>query len=114
MQSEDDGSDESAEVVDLLPEEAAVRVQCAMANMLVKLEDCDPQDIEWLPPKKCKKIVPKKIGRISFPTRAMRELTMGPRKSEGALSWPQCSCEVSTHATMLQAHLCNEKSNKTH
>jgi hypothetical protein len=59
-----------------------------MVDMLVKLEDCDPRDFKWLPPKEHKKIVPKKIGRISITTQAMKELTMGPRKAEGTLSQP--------------------------
>ena len=54
----------------------------------IEVEDCDPQDFKWLPPKLQKRVVPKKIGMISFTARVMRELTMGSRRAEAALSWP--------------------------
>jgi hypothetical protein len=56
-------SDESVEVEDFLPE-AGERVQRAMVDMMVELEDCDPRDLDWLRPKEPKKVMPKKLGMI--------------------------------------------------
>jgi hypothetical protein len=59
-------SDESMELDDLLLEGGDVEIRTAMAEMMVELEDCDPSDFEWLPPRERKKIAAKKIGMIKF------------------------------------------------
>jgi len=59
-------SDESMEVNDMLLEGVDVGIQGAMADLIVELEDGDPQDFKWLPLKQWKKIVPKRTGIISF------------------------------------------------
>src|SRR5947209_6130564 len=106
--------DEDIEIEDMLPEEVVKEIQGAMVDLMVNLEDCDPRDFEWLPPKLWKRIVPKKTGMISFAAQVVRGLTMGLRKAEGTLPWPQCLHKVGIHTAMPQAHSCNEKSNKTH
>ena len=90
LQSDGNESDDDIKVEDMLLEEANKEIQGAMVDLMVKLEDCDPRDFEWLPPKLWKRVVPKKIGMISFTARVMRELTMGSRRAEAALSWPRC------------------------
>ena len=87
-QSDSDASDDDVEVVDLLPEEEEMVAHNVMVNMMVGLEDGDAQDFKWLPPKECKRTVPKKKGIISFAALDVKELTMRSRKTEGALSWP--------------------------
>ena len=113
--SDGDVSDGGSDVgdLDMLPEESDVEVQGAMVNLMVKLEDCDPQDSEWLPPRERKRVVPKKIGAISLKLRVVRELTMGSRKAEGALLWPRCPCKVGAHTAAPPTRPCNAKSNKT-
>ncbi len=59
-------SDGGIEIKDMLPEGTDEEGQSAMVNLMAKLENCDPQDFEWLPPKERKKIVPRKTGMISF------------------------------------------------
>jgi hypothetical protein len=100
--------------LDMLPEVSDVEIQGAMVNLMVELEDCDPQDFEWLPTRERKRVVPKKIGAISLKAQVVRELTMVSRKAEGALLWPRCPCKVGAHTAAPQACPCNEKSNKTH
>jgi hypothetical protein len=114
--SDSNASDGSSDVgdLDMLPEESDVEIQGAMVDLMVELEDCDPRDFEWLPPRERKRVVPKTIGVISLKARVVRELTMGSRKAEGALLWPRCPCKVGAHTAAPQARLCNEKSNKTH
>jgi len=85
-----------------------------MVDLMAKLENYDPRDFEWLPPRERKRVVPKKIGAISLKARVVRELTMRSRKVEGVLLWPRCLCKVGTHTTMLSARPCDAKSNKTH
>ena len=114
LQSDGNESDDDIEVEDMLPEEANEEIQGAMVDLMVELEDCDVRDFEWLPPKLRKRVVPKKIGMISFTARVMRELTMGSRRAEAALSWPRCPCKVGAHTATPQAHSCDEKSNETH
>jgi len=58
-------SDQSIEIEDFLPKEAGEDVQNAMMNMMLMLED-DQWDPDWLPPKACKKRIPKRIRMISL------------------------------------------------
>ncbi len=116
MRSDGNASDGSSDVgdLDMLPEESDVEIQGAMVDLMVKLEDCDPRDFEWLPPRERKRVVPKKTGAISLKARVVRELTMGSRKAEGALLWPRCPCKVGAHTATPQVRPCDAKSNKTH
>jgi hypothetical protein len=81
-------SDEDIEIEDMLPEEVVEEIQGAMVDLMVNLKDSNPWDFKWLPPKLCKRIVPKKTGMISFAAQVVRGLTMGLRKAEGTLPWP--------------------------
>ena len=66
LQSDGNESDDDIKVEDMLPDEANEEIQGGMVDLMVKLEDCDPLDFKWLPPKLQKRVVPKKIGMISF------------------------------------------------
>ena len=61
MSVDENELDEDIEIEDMLPEEVVEEIQGAMVNLMVNLEN-----FEWLPPKLCKRIVPKKTGMISF------------------------------------------------
>lgn len=109
-----DGNASDDSVEEFLPEEAGERAQSVMDKMMIKLEKCDTQDTDWLPPKERKKMVPKKIGMISSRAQVVKELTMGLRKAKGALSWTPHRCKVGMSATGPQECSYNAKSDTTH
>ena len=64
LQSDGNESDDNIKVKNMLLDEVNKEIQGAMVDLMVELEDCDPWDFEWLPPKLQKRVVPKKIGTV--------------------------------------------------
>src|SRR6266851_3420320 len=84
--SEMDGctSDANVEMEDELLPGGEEEVNMAMVELMIKLEGCDEQDEEWLPPKEKRKVMARKKGMISFAPRLMPATYSGTEKSKKA------------------------------
>ena len=63
---DDCGSDANIDLVDNLPYGAECEVSDVMVDLIINLNDCDVQDIDWLPPREQQKLAARKTGMISF------------------------------------------------
>ena len=63
---DDCGSDANIDLVDDLPYGAEREVSDVMVDLMINLDDCDVQDMDWLPPREQQKLAARKTGMISF------------------------------------------------
>ena|SRR5260221_9236233 len=76
------------EMEDDLSYEGKSEMSSKMIDMVVDLDDCNVQDVDWLPLKEQRKIANKKIGIISFTLRLkIQDDLQVFREKKEPLSW---------------------------
>jgi hypothetical protein len=102
---DDCGSDADVEIEESVPYGAESEVSGIMVDMMVGLNDCDAQDMDWLPPREQRKLNARKRGTISAASRLrFQDYLPVHREKKDPLPWARYRCEIRTNSATPPTH----------